>query len=195
MKYKSLALFCGSMEGNDPQYIQQASKFGELLAKKGIALYYGGGSIGLMGAAATACMQHGGKAIGVAPDFFKKGAVLSENVTEMIYVHTMGERKQVLEHTADGFVVFPGGYGTMDELFEVLTDSQLGMHQKPIVLFNLNGYYDSLIALLNRFSQDGFLRSFHKGLLMSANTLEELFDVLDQYESTNSQDWLNKIRH
>ncbi|MCR4965359.1 MAG: TIGR00730 family Rossman fold protein [Bacteroidales bacterium] len=146
MKISSIALFCGSASGKNPQYAQLASRFGQMCAEKGLTLYYGGGSIGLMGEAATAAMNNGGTVIGVAPDFFKKGQVLADNITEIIYVKTMSERKQLLEKRADAFVVLPGGYGTMDELFEIITNAQLGMHSKPVALFNPNGFYDLLIA-------------------------------------------------
>jgi len=195
MKYKNIAIFCGSAEGNNPIYAQQAREFGLRMAEKGLTLYYGGGCIGLMWAAAEAVMQQGGTVIGVAPDFFTRNHVLAENITKMIYVKTMSERKQLLEYEADAFVALPGGYGTMDELFEILTDSQLGMHSKPIVLFNQNGFYDHLVAQLDRFSEEGFLRPFHKNLLLVANTLDELFECLDSYENTNDPNWLKHIRH
>lgn len=195
MKYKNVALFCGSAEGNNPVYAQQARQFGIRLAEKNLTLYYGGGCIGLMWATADEVMKHGGTVIGVAPDFFTRNHVLAENITKMIYVKTMSERKQLLEYEADAFVALPGGYGTMDELFEILTDSQLGMHTKPIVLFNHNGFYDHLVAQLERFSEEGFLRPFHKKLLMVANTLDEIFECLDTYENTNDPNWLKHIRH
>jgi len=195
MKYKSVALFCGSASGNNPKYAELAREFGKQLAQHGVTLYYGGGCIGLMGEAANGVMENGGKVIGVAPDFFKSGEVLAENITEMIYVKTMSERKQLLERESDAFVIFPGGYGTMDELFEVITDAQLGLHSKPVVVFNPNGYYDALLALLERFCEDGFLRPFHRGLLTSATTLDELFEQLDKYENTNDHTWLDKVKH
>lgn len=195
MKYNSLALYCGSSVGNNPAYAQEAARFGEMCARKSLTLYYGGGSIGLMGAAANASLANGGKVIGVAPDFFTKGEVLATNITEMILVKTMSERKQLLEERADVFVVFPGGYGTMDELFEIITDAQLGMHTKPVALFNPNGFYDLLIAQLQRFCDEGFLRLFHHELLITANTLEELFTGLDNYQNSNDRSWLEKVRH
>lgn len=195
MKYKSIALFCGSATGHNPVYVEQARAFGQQMVDKGLTLYYGGGSIGLMWAAAEVMMQNGGTVIGVAPDFFTRNHVLAENITKMIFVKTMSERKQLLEQEADAFVALPGGYGTMDELFEILTDSQLGMHTKPIVLYNHNGFYDHLIAQIERFSEEGFLRPFHRNLMLVATTTDEIFHCLDQYENTNNQDWLKKIRH
>lgn len=195
MKYQSLALYCGSSVGNNPAYAQEAARFGEMCARKSLTLYYGGGSIGLMGAAANAALDNGGKVIGVAPDFFTKGEVLATNITEMILVKTMSERKQLLEEKADAFVVFPGGYGTMDELFEMITDAQLGLHFKPIAVYNYLGFYDLLLKQLDKFMEEGFLRPFHHSLLISAGNLEELFEKLDAYENTNDHTWLEKIKH
>ncbi|MBP5496897.1 MAG: TIGR00730 family Rossman fold protein [Bacteroidales bacterium] len=194
MKYQSLALYCGSSVGNNPAYAQEAARFGEMCARKSLTLYYGGGSIGLMGAAANAALDNGGKVIGVAPDFFTKGEVLATNITEMILVKTMSERKQLLEEKADAFVVFPGGYGTMDELFEMITDAQLGLHFKPIAVYNYLGFYDLLLKQLDKFMEEGFLRPFHHSLLISAGNLEELFEKLDAYENTNDHTWLEKIK-
>lgn len=195
MKIKSIALFCGSSAGNNPIYAQLAREFGTRCAKLGLTLYYGGGCIGLMGEAAKSAMENGGKVIGVAPDFFKKGPVLAEDITQMIYVKTMGERKQLMETNADAFVGFPGGYGTMDEIFEIATDAQLGMHTKPVAIFNPNGFYDLLIAQLKHFRDEGFLRPFHHDLIMVTKTLDELFEGLDKYESSNDHTWLEKVRH
>ena len=195
MKYQSLALYCGSSVGNNPAYAQEAARFGEMCARKSLTLYYGGGSIGLMGAAANTALENGGKVIGVAPDFFTKGEVLATNITEMILVKTMSERKQLLEEKADAFVVFPGGYGTMDELFEMITDAQLGLHFKPIAVYNYLGFYDLLLKQLDKFMEEGFLRPFHHSLLISAGNLEELFEKLDAYENTNDHTWLEKIKH
>lgn len=195
MKYQSLALYCGSSTGNNPAYAKEAARFGKLCAEKSLTLYYGGGSIGLMGAAANEALAHGGKVIGVAPDFFTKGEVLATNITEMILVKTMSERKQLLEQKADAFVIFPGGYGTMDELFEMITDAQLGLHFKPIAIYNYLGFYDLLLQQLEKFMHEGFLRPFHHSLLISAGSLDELFEKLDAYENTNDHTWLEKIKH
>jgi hypothetical protein len=195
MKYQSLALYCGSSSGKNPLYAREAARFGKMCAQKSLTLYFGGGSIGLMDAAAQACLSKGGKVIGVAPDFFTEGEVLATNLTEMIMVKTMSERKQLLEEKSDAFVIFPGSYGTMDELFEMVTDAQLGMHTKPIVIYNYLGYYDFLIKQLDKFMEEGFLRPFHHSLLLNASDLDELFYKLDTYENTNDRSWLEKIRH
>ena len=121
--------------------------------------------------------------------------MLATNLTEMILVKTMSERKQLLEQKADAFIVFPGGYGTMDELFEMVTDAQLGLHFKPIAIYNYLGFYDLLIKQLEKFMEEGFLRSFHHSLLIHADNLDELFRKLDEYENTNDHTWLDKIKH
>lgn len=190
---QSIALFCGSSAGNNPLYAQLAREFGKRCAQLGLTLYYGGGCIGLMGEAANAAMAYGGKVIGVAPDFFKKGPVLSENITQMIYVKTMGERKQLMETNADAFVGFPGGYGTMDEIFEIATDAQLGMHNKPVAIFNPNGFFDLLIEQLKHFRDEGFLRPMHHDIIITATELDELFSKLDNYSSSNDHSWFEKI--
>ncbi len=195
MKYNSIALFCGSSRGANPDFAAEAVTFGRRMAESGLTLYYGGGCIGIMGVTANAVLENGGTVIGVAPDFFTEGPVLAENLTEMIYVKTMSERKQLLEKRADAFVIFPGGYGTMDELFEVITDAQLGFHKKPIIVFNPDGYYDYLKALLAHFVEEEFVRPFHQDLVLFANTIEEVFQQIESYENPNSESWLAKIKH
>ena len=194
MTYSSIALFCGSSRGENPDFAADAVTFGRTLVRKGITLYYGGGCIGLMGVVADTMLEEGGTVIGVAPDFFKLGPVLADNITEMIYVKSMSERKQLLEKRADAFVIFPGGFGTMDELFEVITDAQLGLHRKPVIVYNPHGYYDHLKALLEHFTAEGFLRPFHKDLLQFADTVEDIFLAIEHYENTNSESWLSKIK-
>ncbi len=140
-------------------------------------------------------MEHNGTIIGVAPTFFKLGPVLADHISQMIYVKSMSERKLQLETNADAFVAMPGGYGTMDELFEVITDAQLGIHNKPVALFNPNGFYDLLLQQLQRYCDEGFLRPFHHRLLIQANTLDELFIGLENYQNSNDHTWLDKIRN
>ncbi|MCR4966030.1 MAG: TIGR00730 family Rossman fold protein [Bacteroidales bacterium] len=195
MTYQSIALFCGSARGENPNIAADAVTFGRAMVQKGLTLYYGGGSIGIMGVVADTMMENGGTVIGVSPEFFKMGPVLADNITEMIYVKTMSERKQLLEKRADAFVIFPGGFGTMDELFEVITDAQLGLHKKPVVVYNAEGYYDHLKALLEHFTEEGFLRPFHKNLLCFADSVDGIFEAIDKYENTNSESWLSKIKH
>ncbi len=194
MKYRSLALFCGSSAGTNPNFRTLAADFGRCCAQKGLTLYYGGASIGLMAEASNATRALGGRVVGIAPSFFSDRSVIDTTLSELIFVESMSERKQLLESSADGFVILPGSYGTMDEFFEMMTDAQLGLHTKPVAIVNAEGYYDHLIAQLDRFRADGFLRPFHYDLLIVANTLDELFYKLDHYENSNDPAWLKHIK-
>ncbi|MBP1672892.1 MAG: family protein YvdD [Bacteroidetes bacterium] len=194
MKLESIALFCGSSEGNDPKYVSLAEAFGKACAEKNLSLYYGGAALGLMKAAAHSCRNEGGRIIGITPSFFSDGTVVDNSLQELYLVDTMSERKQLLERSADAFVILPGSYGTMDEFFEVLTDAQLGLHHKPIAILNVFGYYDHLIALIKHFETEGFLRDFHHKLVIIADSVEQLFQKLDQYENPNNFHWLDKIK-
>ena len=189
---KSLALFCGSQEGNDVRYVQIASEFGAKCADYGLVLYYGGARLGLMKAAAEASMQRGGRVVGIMPEIFTDNVVVADNITEMVRVKSMSERKQTMERLADAFVALPGSFGTMDELFEILTDAQLGLHKKPVVILNAFGYYDGLLNQLMKFEKEGFLRPFHQGLLMSAGSVDEVFEKIAGYQNPNDEAWLAK---
>lgn len=188
----SLALFCGSQEGNDARYVQIAVEFGAKCAELGLVLYYGGARLGLMKAAAEASMERGGRVIGIMPSIFTDNVVVADNITEMVRVKSMSERKQMMERVADAFVALPGSFGTMDELFEVLTDAQLGLHKKPVVILNAFGYYDFLLNQLSKFEKEGFLRPFHHGLLMEATSVDEVFEKIAAYQNPNDEAWLAK---
>ena len=192
LNIKSLALFCGSQEGNDARYVQLAADFGARCAELGLTLYYGGARLGLMRAAAEASMQRGGCVVGIMPQIFTDSVVVADNITEMVRVKSMSERKQMMEQLADAFVALPGSFGTMDELFEILTDAQLGLHQEPVVILNAFGYYDGLLNQLSKFEEAGFLRPFHHGLLLSATSVNEVFDKIATYENPNDEAWLAK---
>jgi uncharacterized protein (TIGR00730 family) len=194
MIINSVALFCGSAEGNDPKYATLAEQFGLACAERKLVLYYGGASLGLMRAAAHSCRDAGGHIVGITPSFFSDSTVVDTSLSELYLVDSMSERKQLLERSADAFVILPGSYGTMDEFFEVLTDAQLGLHHKPVAILNAFGYYDHLLALINHFHNEGFLRDFHFKLVITATTIEELFEKLDCFESPNNAHWLDKIK-
>jgi uncharacterized protein (TIGR00730 family) len=194
MKINSIALFCGSADGFDPKYKELAANFGKHCAQHHTVLYYGGAALGLMKAAADACRENQGKAVGIAPSFFSNATVIDTTLEELYLVDSMSERKQMLERSADAFVSLPGSYGTMDEFFEVLTDAQLGLHHKPVAILNAFDYYTPLIQQLETFKNEGFLRDFHFDLLIVASTIEELFDKLERYENSNNRHWLDKIK-
>lgn len=189
---RSVAVFCGSSDGKDAKYVQLAAAFGRLCARNGLAIYYGGAKLGLMGSLAEAALAENGRVVGIIPDFFSGDVVVANNITEQIWVKSMSERKQKMEQLADAFVVLPGSLGTMDELFEIVTDAQLGLHQKPIVILNAFGYYDLLLKQLEIFSQEGFLRPFHHDLISVAAAPEEVFEKLNNFQYSNDLSWLKK---
>ena len=152
-----LCLYGASSNAIDEKYILATEKLGEEMAKRGHTLIFGGGASGLMGAAARGMTKGNGKIIGISPSFFDVDGVLYDKCTEFIYTETMRERKQLLEDNADGFIVTPGGPGTMDELFETLALRQLGVHNKPIAVFNIDGYYNPLSRLLETAFEGGFM--------------------------------------
>lgn len=194
MSISSISLFCGSCNNAKPEYKAAAADFGRICALKGITLYFGGASIGLMVEASRAALASGGCVVGIVPEIFSNSSVIDTTLEELITVPSMSERKQLLEKSADAFVVLPGGYGTMDELFEMLTDAQIGQHFKPIAILNVNNYYEHLIKQVDRFVEEGFLRPFHRGLLLVADNLDDLFYQLENFKSPNDNEWLRIIR-
>jgi uncharacterized protein (TIGR00730 family) len=194
MKINSIALFCGSADGFHLKYKELAADFGKCCAQRQITLYYGGAALGLMKSAADACRAHKGKVVGVAPSFFLNSTVIDTTLEELHLVDSISARKQMMERDADAFVTLPGSYGTMDELFEVITDAPLGLHHKPVAILNAFGYYTPLIQQLEIFKNEGFLRDFHFDLLIIATTLDELFEKLEQYKNSNDRHWLDKIK-
>ncbi|MBO4646245.1 MAG: TIGR00730 family Rossman fold protein [Bacteroidales bacterium] len=189
-KISSLALFCGSSDSCSSSYRVLAADLGRGCAERGITLIYGGAKLGLMYSAAEAALSKNGRVVGVIPDFFSDETVVAQNITEQIWVKSMSERKQRMEAMADAFVILPGSLGTMDELFEIVTDAQLGMHRKPIVLLNAFGYYDGLLQQLDIFEREGFLRPFHRNLLSVASSVDEVFEKLSGFQYENSDCWL-----
>lgn len=179
----NICLYGASSNTIDEKYIKQTEEFGEVLASRGHSLVYGAGAGGLMGAAARGVYKKGGKITGVAPSFFNVDGILFEHCTEMIYTETMRERKEIMENRADAFVMVPGGIGTFDEFFEILTLKQLGRHNKPIAIFNQNGYYNSITALLENAIKEGFMTEKNRKLLGVFETGEELLSYFENYKS------------
>ena len=155
---KRICLYGASSTSLAQEYYAAAHTIGEGLAAAGIGLVFGGGATGLMGAAARGSGSRNGEIIGVAPRFFDEEGVLYQDCTEFIFTDTMRERKRIMEDLADGFVVTPGGIGTLEEFFEIFTLRQLGRHQKPIYILNVSGYYDQLLAFLNHMVDEGFMK-------------------------------------
>jgi uncharacterized protein (TIGR00730 family) len=163
---KSLCVFCGSSPGNDPAYLETARAVGALIADLQLTLVYGGGRVGLMGALADAALHAGGRVVGVIPQLLLDKEVGHAGLSELHVVDTMAQRKQVMGDLSDGFLTLPGGIGTMDELFEAWTWTQLDLHRKPCGLLNTGGYYDSLIGFLDRCVAAGFLQQRHRAALI-----------------------------
>ena len=175
---KTICVFCGSREGRVPAYLESARALGTAIAASGITLVYGGGGQGMMGAVADGALAAGGRVIGVIPrDLFAREH-LHEGITELRAVDGMLERKTLMAELSDGFITLPGGIGTMDELFEMWTWTQLGIHGKPSVLLNVAGYYDSLIEFLDRMTSEGYLGADQRALLHVAETAAEALSGL-----------------
>jgi uncharacterized protein (TIGR00730 family) len=178
---KAIAVYCGSATPSDPVYIESAREVGTTLAQRGITIVYGGGRLGLMGAVADAALEAGGKVIGIIPDALIGAEVAHRGCTELHVVKNMHERKQAFTDLSDGFINLPGGVGTMDEMWEAVSWSQLGYHSKPVGILNIAGYYDHLIAFNAHMADVGFVRDAHKGILLVADVLDELLDKMTDY--------------
>jgi uncharacterized protein (TIGR00730 family) len=189
---KSIAVFCGSREGYSEVYREAAYAVGAFLADAGIGVVYGGGKIGLMGALADGVLQNNGQITGVIPSFLQTKEVAHDGLSDMIITNTMHERKVKMYELCDAVIVLPGGWGTMDEMFEMLTWGQLGLHQKPIGLFNVNGYYESLKVLVNSMVQEGFLDEQLASMLLSGDTIDELLELMRNYEAPQADKLINK---
>lgn len=176
MKY--LCVFCGSKKGSPEIYAESARRFGQALAARGLGLIYGGGHIGLMGVLADAVLQAGSPVIGVIPRSLVERELAHEQLTELHVVETMHQRKALMADRSDAFVALPGGYGTLDELFEILTWAQLGIHAKSIGMLNVGGFFDPLLAWVRQARDEGFIRPQHLELLRVAADAEELLDAL-----------------
>ena len=187
---KRVCLFCGSNVGNRPAYAQAAADFGRALATRGMTLIYGGGSVGLMKVAAESALAAGGKVIGVITEQLMVREVGHPGLSELVIVPTMHERKARMASYADGFVALPGGFGTFDELCEMATWDQLGIHAKPLVLVNVDGYFDGFLAQIDRGVTDGFLKPEHRTMLALAANVEDVFTALASWQAPASAKWL-----
>jgi len=175
---KSICVYCGSSSGALPEYTQAATITGQLLASQGITLVYGGGNVGLMGAVADAALDAGGRVTGVIPQSLLDRELAHGGLTELIVVESMHQRKLAMADLSDAFIALPGGFGTFEELCEILTWAQLGIHQKPCGLLNVAGYYDLLIAMFDHASQQQFLHNQHRQLLQADTCCKALLTKL-----------------
>ncbi len=176
MKY--ICVFCGSKMGNRDLYPQAAQALGEAIASRGLNLVYGGSDVGLMGVIADTVLANGGEVIGVIPEFFISQEVAHSNLTKLHIVKSMHERKALMAKSADAFIALPGGYGTLDELAEIVTWSQLGLHNKPIGILNIDNYYKSLLELFDKSVTEGFLSQKLRSLILEASDPNNLLDLI-----------------
>lgn len=190
MSIKSVSVFCGSSPGYESIYAEKAYELGRFLANNSIDLVFGGSQLGLMGKVADGVMDHKGKTIGVLPGFLDTKEIAHHNLSEFISVESMHERKMKMHELSDAVITIPGGFGTMDELFEMLTWAQLGLHQKPIGLWNINSYFDNLLNFISKMNTSGFLNDANKRLLISESNLDALLSAFNDYEAPELPKWI-----
>ena len=188
-KLRSIGVYCGSSRGTDPAFERDAIALADIFLAQGIRLINGGGSIGLMGVMADRMMHGGGEAIGVIPISLKEKEIAHTGMTELIVVPDMHIRKLTIVNMSDAFIALPGGFGTMDEVFETLTWAQLHLHQKPILLYNPQHYYDLLLAQADHMVASGFLSQVSRQLLMSTSDLDEVIPMLKNFSSAGTDKW------
>lgn len=176
---KSIAVYCGASKGNDETYITEAYQLGKYMAEQGYELIFGAGSVGIMGAIQDGVLDHGGRAVGIMPNMLNEKEITSGKLSELILVDSMHERKNKMAELADAFVMAPGGAGSLEEFFEMYSWSQIGIHEKPIAVFNINGFFEPLQALLDHMIQEGFIDSKYKNLAPLCNTKESLFEAIN----------------
>lgn len=189
---KTIAVYCGSSAGNSNKIIEEAQRVGRFLAENDLELVYGAGKIGIMGEIAEAALQRNGRIIGVIPDFLKHKEIVHLGLSELYTTSTMHERKMKMYELSDAFIVLPGGFGTMDEFFEILTWAQLGLHQKPIGLLNIDGYYDDLLAMFLKMVSKKILKQENMDLVLTAESIESLYSKMQDYQPKTIPKWLAK---
>ncbi|MHC0441491.1 LOG family protein [Flavobacterium sp. 3-210] len=189
---KNITVFCGSSFGTDEIFREQAELLGKTLAKENIGLVYGGANVGLMGAVADGALSENGTVIGVLPNFLRSKEIAHLGLTELIVVESMHERKTKMNDLCDGVIALPGGFGTLEELFEMLTWAQLGLHKKPIAILNINGFYDSLIELTKNMVEKGLLKDVNQQMLLVSDNIEDLLHKMQNYIPPKVGKWINK---
>ena len=190
--FRSVCVYCGASPGHDPQYAEAARALGQEMAQQKLALVYGGGHVGLMGIIADAVLEAGGEVTGVIPKALMDTEIGHNRLTRLLVVKDMHERKALMAEHANGFIAMPGGIGTLEELFEAMTWAQLGFHDKPVGLLNVNGFYDTLIAFLSQLSQEGFLRDEHRSLLINESEPVALLERLREFRMPEGVSWLSR---
>ncbi|MGN6181440.1 MAG: TIGR00730 family Rossman fold protein [Mucilaginibacter sp.] len=186
---KNLCIFCGANYNGDPLLANAIDTLTDIMANRDIALIYGGGKVGVMGMVADAILNKGGKAIGVIPKFLMSKEIAHPNLTQLHAVDNMHQRKQMMTDLCDGYMTLPGGLGTMEEFFEVLTWLQLGLHNKPVGVLNTNGFYDLLLQQLDVIVEQSFLKPVNRSLVLSSGDPTELMQLMDNFKAETDEVW------
>ena len=189
-----VCVFCGSSMGNDPRYKEAAAQLGEVLAQNDCTLYYGGANVGLMKIIADKMLERGKRVVGIIPKLITDMEIAHEGVTEMIEVDSMSERKLMLINESDAFIAMPGGFGTLDELFEITVQNQLRISDKPVALYNTLNYYDSMIQFIDHAVSQGFIRKEHRDNIIISDNPETLFKELSRHKSIEIDQWIQDIK-
>ena len=193
MKIQSVAVYCGSSDRARPENLQAARQMGFAIARRGLRLVYGAGSTGLMGALADAVLEANGQVIGIIPELFNTPQLAHSNLTQLVVVGTMHQRKAQFVEMSDAFIAMPGGFGTFEELFEVLTWSQIGLHTKPIGLLNVSRYFDPLLAMVDHAEDEGMIYTEHQDLFVHAESPDLLLDQLTRFRTpTGLERWTQR---
>ncbi len=192
MKIKNICVYCGSSSGKNPAYSHAASALAKVMCERGIGLVYGGAAVGVMGVVADAVLAAGGEAIGVIPRSLAVKEVAHSKLTELHVVSSMHERKAMMAELSDGFVALPGGWGTLEEIFEILTWAQLGFHEKPCGLLNIEGYYDHLISFLENAFEQEFVNRLCRPMLIEAGDPGVLLDQFASYRAPRVRKWVGE---
>ena len=189
---RSIVVFCGSSEGNDPEVVQTAYKLGQTMAQQQIRLVYGAAKIGIMGRVAQGALDNGGEVIGVIPQFLIQKEITHEGLSQLIVTENMHQRKLKMHELSDGIITLPGGFGTMEELFEMTTWAQLGLHQYPIGILNVNGFYDDLLKMIKKMVSKGFLKQENYDLLLVDDSIDGLLRQMKDYIPSFLPKWIKK---
>lgn len=192
MNLQSLCVYCGSSPGARPAYVEAARTFGQQIAATGIRLVYGGGNVGIMGAIADSVMAAGGEVIGVIPEYLATKELAHAGLTELHRVNSMHERKLKMAELSDAFVALPGGVGTIEEIFEVFTWTQLGLHAKPCAFLNVEGYYDNLSNFLEHMTAEQFIKKNHLTALLFSDNATDLLQQLRDYQPSLVDKWMGR---
>lgn len=189
---KRVTVFCGSSFGTESNYQLQANLLGQTLAQHNIELVYGGANVGLMGSVADGVLSKGGKVIGILPHFLQTKEIAHEHLTELILVDSMHERKTKMNELCDGVIALPGGFGTLEELFEMLTWAQLGLHKKPIAILNIDDFYNSLLDFIQIMVDKGLLKEVNQEMLLISDSINEILEKMKNYQAPSVGKWITK---